>query len=68
MLENTQKKKSSETKGDNKGRPAKLRSACPACNCGESVPEKVSYTPVNTKTKFAVCRMGHRFAVGGRSY
>lgn len=60
--------KVSSTKGDNRGRAAKIRVACPTCNEGISTPDKIVYTNVDGNARVAQCRAGHRFPIGGHSY
>jgi hypothetical protein len=54
-------RKLSGSKGDNKGRPPKLRSVCPGCPIKDGEP---TYVAVMNTSKLATCKNGHTFIVG----
>lgn len=59
-------RKASSTKGDNRGRSATYRVACPECPTVNSVesPDGCTYVSVGATTKKATCKRGHVFEVG----
>ena len=65
MLEHrSNKKRASETKGSNQGRPPAYRVYCPICPQKGGDPELWSHISVPAHAKLARCAAGHEFSVG----
>jgi hypothetical protein len=62
-----QAKRGSSTKGDNKGRPAKLVTYCPECPTKPADPELSERVMVQVFTKKASCTKGHTWPVGSEA-